>query len=155
MRVTRRELLRVAGVFAGAVLLGDMGVIGATKRTMNRRRAMTATRGSDSGPLSGTNLYEDIITYYNLGEHRTATEGDLKTSHWLLEQLRRAGLKATLQSFSLRQFFVRQTKLTLAGRDIRAVPLWFPRSTGIVPIMGTLSTFEITREPASVRAKLA
>ncbi|HKA16872.1 MAG TPA: hypothetical protein VKN18_01025 [Blastocatellia bacterium] len=155
MRVTRRELLRVAGVFAGAVLLGDMGVIGATKRTMNRRRAMTATRGSDSGPLSGTNLYEDVITYYNLGEHKTATEGDLKTSQWLLEQLRGAGLKATFQSFSLRQFFVRQTKLTVADRNIRAVPLWFPRSTGTVPITGTLVSLEMTHEPGSLRGKFA
>ena len=155
MKVTRRELLRGAGSLAGAVLLGDNDVIGAKKRLTTGRRSVKSARVIDSGPLSGANLYEDVITYYNLGEHRTATEADLKTSQWLLEQLRRAGLKATLQSFSLRQFFVRQTKLMLADRNIRAVPLWFPRSTGIVPITGTLSSFEMTREPASVRGKLA
>jgi len=156
MKVTRRELLRGVGTLAGAVLLGDTHVIGANKWITNGRRAVAAPRGSDSGPLSGTNLYEDIITYYNLGEHRTATEGDLKTSQWLLEQLRRAGSKATQQSFSLRQFFVRQTKLTLADRNIRAFPLWFPRSTGIVPIAGTLVSLEMTREStSSLRGKLA
>jgi hypothetical protein len=153
MKVTRRKLLRGVGSLAGAVLLGDNDLIGGKKRVT--RRSVTPARTIDSGPLSGANLYEDVITYYNLGEHRTATEADLKTSQWLLEQLRRAGMKATLQSFSLRQFFVRQTKLTLGDRNIRAVPLWFPRSTGIVPITGTLSSFEMAREPASVRGKLA
>ena len=153
MKVTRRELLRGAGTLAGAVLLGEK--VGARERIRNRRRAVPATGHSDTGPLSGTNLYEDVITYYNIGEHRTATEGDLKTSQWLLEQLRRAGLKATLQSCSLRQFFVRQTRLTIADRNIRAVPLWFPRSTGIVPITGTLVSLGMTQEPGSLRGKLA
>src|SRR5262252_4486811 len=155
MKVTRRELLRGAGTLAGAVLLGDTNVIGADTSSTIGRRAGSTTLGSDNGPLSGTDLYEDIITYYNIGEHRTATEGDLKTSQWLLEQLRRAGLKATSQSFSLRQFFVRQTKLTLADRNIRAVPLWFPRSTGIVPITGTLVSLETSHQPGSLRDKLA
>jgi len=155
MKVTRRELLRGAGTLAGAVLLGDTDVIGANTSSTIGRRAVATTLGSDNGPLSGTNLYEDIITYYNIGEHRTATEGDLKTSQWLLEQLRRAGLKATSQSFSLRQFFVRQTKLTVADRNIRAVPLWFPHSTGIVPITGTLVSLETNQQPGSLRDRLA
>ena len=106
MRVTRRELLCGAGSLAGAVLLGE-GVVGAAlSGRFNSRNATGVPGFGDSAPLSGANLYEDVIAYYNLGEHRTAGEVDLRTSQWLLEQLRKAGLKSTLQSFSLRQFFV-------------------------------------------------
>jgi hypothetical protein len=155
MTVTRRELLRGAGTFAGAVLLGERDVVGAKKKNGSGQRELGAPHFHDSGPLSGTSLYEDIITYYNLGEHRTATEGDLKTSQWLLEQLRRAGLKATLQSFSLRQFFVHQTRLTIGYRNIRAFPLWFPRSTGSAPIVGTLAPLDKSAEQGSLRGKIA
>jgi hypothetical protein len=154
MKVTRRELLCGAGSFAGAVLLVE-SVVGAAHRKRSRsRRAAKTQRLADSGPLSGAKLYEDVIAYYNLGEHRTATEGDQRTSQWLIERLRAAGLKATFQSFSLRQFFVRQTRLAIADKSIRAFPLWFPHSTGPDPIIGTLA-LDKSAEQGSLRGKLA
>ena len=106
MKVTRRKLLCGAGSLAGAVLLGG-NVLGSGRRKRSRRKPPSKARVSDSGPLSGAKLYADVISYYNLGEHRTASEVDLRTSQWMLEQLRAAGLKATLQTFPLRQFSVR------------------------------------------------
>lgn len=152
MKVTRRELLRGAGTFAGAVSLDHAVVIGAHNRRLNQVRGV---KPSESDPLSGARLYEDVIGYYNIGEHRTATDTDLRTSQWLLEQLRGAGLKATTQSFSLRQFFVHQTKLTIADRNIRAFPLWFPRATSAIPIHGTLAQLEKGAAQGSLRGKLA
>ncbi len=155
MKVTRRELLRGAGSFAGAILLGE-SVAGAAhrRRSRSRRVAKTPLIG-DSGPLSGAKLYEDVIAYYNLGEHRTASEVDLRTSQWLLEQLRAAGLRATFQSFSLRQFFVRQTRFAIGEKTIRAFPLWFPRSTGPAPMSGTLAALEKSTEQGSLKGRLA
>jgi len=155
MRVTRRELLRGAGCFAGAVLLGESAKGAAHRRRSRKRRAVASSRTADSGPLSGARLYEDVIAYYNLGEHRTASGNDLRTSQWLLEQLRAAGLKATFQSFSLRQFFIRQTRLAIDERTIRAFPLWFPRSTGADPIVGTLATSDKTDGQGSLKGRLA
>jgi len=154
MKVTRRELLYGAGNFAGAVLLGENVVGAAHRRRPRSRRAADTQRADDSRPLSGVKLYEDVIAYYNLGEHRTATEVDQRTSQWLIERLRAAGLKATFQSFSLRQFFVRQTRLTIADKTIRAFPLWFPRSTGPNPINGTMSVLDKSAEQGSFRGKL-
>jgi len=92
MRVTRRELLCGAGSFVSAALLGE-DVLGVTKQRRSRRkRAVKSIRFTDNGPLSGARLFEDLISYYNLGEHRTGTETDLRTSQWLMEQLRAAGL---------------------------------------------------------------
>jgi hypothetical protein len=155
MKVTRRKLLYGAGSFAGAVLLGESVVSAAHRKRSRSRRAAKTQRLADSGPLSGAKLYEDVIAYYNLGEHRTATEGDQRTSQWLIERLRAAGLKATFQSFSLRQFFVRQTRLTIADKSIRAFPLWFPRSTGPDPINGTIAVLDKRAEQGSLRGKLA
>jgi len=155
MKVTRRELLYGAGSFAGAVLLGESVVSAAHRKRSRSRRAAKTQRLADSGPLSGAKLYEDVIAYYNLGEHRTATEVDQRTSQWLIERLRAAGLKATFQSFSLRQFFVRQTRLTIADKNIRAFPLWFPHSTGPDPINGTMAVLDKSAEQGSLRGKLA
>ncbi len=151
MKVTRRELLCGAGSLAGAVLLGRAA--GAADRRLSRSR--NAPGVGEAGPLSGANLYEDVIAYYNLGEHRTAGEGDLRTSQWLLEHLRKAGLKSTLQSFLLRQFFVRQTRLTVGDKTIRAFPLWFPRTTGGAPIIGSVAVFERGAGPESQQNKIA
>src|SRR5713226_5461648 len=134
MRITRRDLLRGAGSFVSAVLLGGGARGRARRRSLASARALERADVAEAGPLSGARLYEDVIAYYNLGEHRTATEADLRTSEWLVEQLRATGLKATTQSFGLRQFFVHQTRLTIGERsgerNIRAFPLWFPRGTG-------------------------
>src|SRR5438270_3176849 len=121
MGITRRELIRGAGSLVGAVLLGGR-VKGAAHRRhsrktrIDRRRIARTTPHPDAGPLSGMKLFEDVVTYYNLGEHRTATEADLRTSQWLVGQLRAAGLNTTFQSFGLRQFFLRETRLTIADR---------------------------------------
>src|SRR6266550_8507177 len=125
MRITRRDLMRGAGSFVSAVLLGKGTEGRARQRSLLCARAIRNINLADAGPLSGTRLYEDVIAYYNLGEHRTATEADLRTSQWLIEQLRATGLKATAQSFGLRQFFIHQTRLTVGDRSIKAFPLWF------------------------------
>ena len=91
--------------------------------------------------LSGDSLYRDVITYSQMGEHRTATEGDLRTSEWIAEHLEEAGLATCFQTFSLRQFFVHETSLVVAGERINCFPLWFPRGTGPQPVRAQLAAF--------------
>jgi hypothetical protein len=155
MRVTRRELFRRAGSLAGAILLGESMASSARLKRPRRRRTAKVHRVPDAGPISGAKLYEDVIAYYNLGEHRTASEVDVRTSQWLLDQLRAAGLKATFQSFALRQFSIRQTRLSIGENLIRAFPLWFPRSTGDGPAVGDLALLEKNAPPESLRGKIA
>jgi hypothetical protein len=166
MRITRRELLRGAGSFVSAFLLGD-SVIAAAKRKHSRRRlarskhavgktrAVKSARVSDAGPLSGSKLYEDVITYYNLGEHRTATDVDLRTSQWLAGELRAAGLQATFQTFGLRQFFLRQSRLSVGNKPIRCFPLWYPRATGSSPVNAPLVVHDKSARLQSLQGKIA
>src|ERR1041384_325482 len=173
MKITRRELLRGAGSLA-VILIGD-GVMGAAKRKHSRRksggskgagskrarskrsskrtRAVKSSRVAETGPLSGAKLFEDVITYYNFGDHRTASEADLRTSRWLADQLRAAGLQTTFQPFSLRQFFLRQSQLSIGNRPIRCFPLWFPRSAS--PAIISQLGMHDTRTPRALKGNIA
>jgi hypothetical protein len=168
MKVTRRELMIGAGGFVGAFLLGE-SVMGATmlkhsrpglrttrkRRAARKSRAVERVRPVDAGPLSGAKLYDDVITYYNLGEHRTASDVDLRTSRWLADQLRAAGLQATFQTFGLRQFFLRQSRLSIDDKPIRCFPLWYPRSTGSSPINAPLVVHDKNARRQTLPGKIA
>jgi hypothetical protein len=167
MRVTRRDLLRGAGSFVGAVLLGD-SVIGAARHKRSRRprltrrkhgarraRAVKSARLVDAGTLSGAKLYEDVISYYNLGEHRTASDADQRTSQWLAGELRGAGLHTTFQTFGLRQFFLRQSRLSIGNKPIKCFPLWYPRSTGSSPINAALAVQGKSAGGQALQGKIA
>jgi len=93
-------------------------------------------------PLSGENLYRDVITYSQLGEHRTGTDGEEITTDWIAQQLEEAGLQTSFQTFSLRQFFVRETSLMVGGQKVECFPWWYPCATGPRPIHAQLAPFE-------------
>lgn len=155
--------MRGAGSYVSAVLLGKGAITEVEGSSHPGARAIKGASVADTSPLSGTRLYEDVIAYYNLGEHRTASEADLRTSQWLIGHLRAAGLKATPQTFRLRQFFVHETRLTIGERigdgggdgSIRAFPLWFPKSTGTSPINGSLILLDKSPGPPSLKGKIA
>src|SRR5258706_9284081 len=88
--------------------------------------------------MTGAYLYKDVQAYAALGEHRTATEVDRKTSQWLRQQLEGFGFSARLEPFTVRQFFLERAELTLdSATKIPCVPLWPPlaisRGGRIVP----------------------
>ena len=92
--------------------------------------------------LSGESLYRDVITYSQLGEHRTATEGEEITTTWITEQLRLAGLQTSFQTFPVRQFFVRETSLIIGEETVACFPWWYPCGTGPRPIKAPLTPFK-------------
>src|SRR5258705_10129105 len=88
--------------------------------------------------MTGTYLYKDVQAYAALGEHRTATEVDRKTSQWLRQQLEGFGFSARLEPFAVRQFLLERAELILDGAaKIPCFPLWPPlamaRGARIVP----------------------
>jgi len=70
--------------------------------------------------LAGDKLYRDVTAYARLGDHRTASEIDLKTSAWIADQLEIAGLRTRFLPFSLRQFHLKECFLTLNGKTIES-----------------------------------
>ncbi|CAA9390740.1 MAG: hypothetical protein AVDCRST_MAG74-972 [uncultured Pyrinomonadaceae bacterium] len=86
----------------------------------------------DKNPLSGANLFRDVVAYSDLGEHRTATEIDLKTAEWIAKELKSAGFATNFQSFTVKQFFPTETSLKIGGKNFAAFPLWFPNTTKLL-----------------------
>ena len=88
--------------------------------------------------LSGRSLYQDVVTYSSFGDHRTATEGEEKTTDWMAERFKFCGLDVGFQTFSQETYFVDSTNLTVDGEEIGCFPLWPPTWTGRTPAPGRL-----------------
>jgi len=132
------------------------------RKSMTRREtllfgaasAFARGRETDQDPMTGASLYRDIVTYCSFGEHRTATEVDIKTSNWLAEQLRATGCDVRLIPFHMPQFFPRKIALTVEGRRINSFPLWWPRPTGPKPVTGPLVRVD-PKAPGNLTGKIA
>jgi len=88
--------------------------------------------------LSGESLYQDVVTYSSFGDHRTATDGEEKTTDWMAERLSACGLDVSFQTFSQETYFIGNTCLTVNNREMDCFPLWPPTWTGQTPVRGQL-----------------
>jgi hypothetical protein len=108
-------------------------------------------------PLSGQALYADVVTYSNLGKHRTGSADDRKTSKWLADELRKLGAEVQVQvhPYRLRQFFPTAIALKVGDLDMQAFPLWWPKPTGPKPIVGPLVAVAGSQAAGSLAGKIA
>lgn len=154
---SRRALLKATG--AGLLLmLADTLAEGKRKSARKGKRA--AKRDSarvrvSSGPISGESLFRDVISYYNIGEHRAGTEADLQTSDWIARELRTAGVPSTFQRFTFPQFFPSEVGIVAGGNPVRAFPLWRPKATGPIPINSQLVAFDPQNNARAVEGRIA
>jgi hypothetical protein len=115
------------------ILLGSFGLFGtaifAASSLPDAQAFNFLADGKDDNPLTGSRLFRDVEIYARLGEHRTATEVDLKTSVWIEKELRTAGFTTAFQSFKSAQFFPSETSLKIGKKSFEAFPLWFPKTT--------------------------
>lgn len=92
-----------------------------------------------SDPLSGKSLYENVLKYSAFEDHQTGHPGDLATSQWISEELKKAGLKTKLRPWKLNQFFLKDCELKIGGNRIESFPGWFPN---INPLKGRLALYD-------------
>jgi len=104
--------------------------------------------------LSGESLYRDVVTYSQFGEHRTATDGENKTTDWITERLEAAGLQTSFQSFPVETYFVSETSLIVDGQQIDCFPLWPPCWTGSHPVRAPLAPLGATADQQKGRIAL-
>ena len=91
--------------------------------------AASSASAQDSDGLDGESLYKDVVTYHQFGEHRTAAEGDHKTSEWIAGRLKSCGFIVEQQTFTTRQFMPRECSVKVGGQKLRVFPLWPPMPT--------------------------
>ncbi len=90
-------------------------------------RVLATDRKRD--PLSGDHLYDHVLHYTQIGEHRTGTTGDLQTADWIHNQFESYGLKAAFHPVSMNLFEVTAGFLELGSSRYRADPEWYPVAT--------------------------
>lgn len=122
----RREFIRIAGLSLAASLIV---------------RAPASSEETTLDPLGGDRLYADVVEYCALGDHRTATACDFKTSQWLGDELSKVGVATRLHSFTVRQFFLSSAQLNVGGRSVECFPLWPPRATA-KPVVARLAPID-------------
>jgi len=104
--------------------------------------------------LSGESLYRDVVAYSQFGVHRTATDGENKTTDWIVERLEAAGLQTSFQSFPVKTYFVGETSLIVDGQQLDCFPLWPPCWTGPRPVQAPLAPPEASAEQQKGRIAL-
>jgi len=88
--------------------------------------------------FNGSRLYDDVSKYVAIGIHRTATDGDNKTSEWIKGILDKNGFKTEYLYFPVKQFFPEKTILTINNKQINVFPLW-PVATPNVNITAAIA----------------
>lgn len=105
-----------------------------------------------TGP-TGESLMRDVLTYARMGDHRTATEADRKTTAWMSKRLAKAGFTVERMTYTVPQFFPASTDLRVGGKPYQAFPLWPARATK-GPVSATLAFYD-EADPLSVKGKIA
>ncbi len=82
------------------------------------------TRSGDSSNIIEQRVATVIQTYDAQGNHRTGTEVDKKSGEWLAEEVRRLGVNASLESFTLSRVDPQSCYLRVGNRRIDGVPLF-------------------------------
>lgn len=90
--------------------------------------ASAMSAGAAADPLAGAALYDDVLRYDGLGEHRTGTAGDLATSDWLDEALRAAGYRVERQGFAAAVFALDSASVSIGNTRLDAFPIWTPQA---------------------------
>lgn len=84
--------------------------------------------------VADTPIYQDVVRYAEMGDHRTGSLVDLNTSDWIADRLRSAGVETAFDTLSLRQFQLDECWIGVYGARLNAVPLWHPTAAGPDPI---------------------
>lgn len=85
----------------------------------------TLAQGSLPDYFTGKSLYGTVEKFVSLGEHRTGTETDRKTSEWLGNELKNAGYTVNYLEFPVKQFFFEKGTLSTGSAAVNIFPLWY------------------------------
>ena len=132
MNLSRRDWLAVT-------------IVGASAPFACLPRLMAQESGTATVERRIANL---VLEYEAQGFHRTATPVDHASADWLSEQVRRAGLMPTQESFSLGRIDLVANVLIVGDRRIDGMPLFDGASTGAPGVRGRFGGLETDADVA-------
>jgi hypothetical protein len=108
------------------------------------RPLRTALAMSTSGEAEARLRVGGVIRAFDAqGIHRTATDVDDASAHWLAKELQAAGVEAKLESFPIHRIDLDETFFDIDGRRIGGVPLFdssFTDSAGVSGRLGAVGS---------------
>lgn len=122
-------------------ILVSCGVVGLAYAARPLRAAFAS---SSLDEVATRRRVAQVVRDYDAqGIHRTATDVDEASAHWLANQLQTAGVEAKLEAFPINRVDLEETFLEIDGRRIGGVPLFdagFSGATGIDGRLGAASS---------------
>ncbi|MCX5996182.1 MAG: hypothetical protein NTV42_00910 [Chloroflexi bacterium] len=91
------------------------------------------------------------MKYTAFENHRTASPGDIATSEWLASELNKAGFKAEVRSWKLKQFFLSGCDLKVDGASVESFPGWYPNAA---PVTAALAVYD-DGDTGNLKGKIA
>jgi len=111
-------------------------------------------RAPSVDPLSGERLFDHVVQYTQIGEHRTGTTGDQLTAEWIGGEFQRYGLETKFHPITMNLFEVTSGFLEFDNRRVRADPEWYPSPTPEGGITANLRVLEPGEDLSVLRGKI-
>jgi hypothetical protein len=108
----------------------------------------------NADPLSGDRLYDHVVHYTQIGEHRTGTTGDRLTAEWIRREFSSYGLKAAFHPVTMNLFEVTAGFLEVGEARFRADPEWYPTPTPIDGIRAPMRMLKDGEDLSVLRGKI-
>ena len=105
--------------------------------------------------MDGESLYADVVQYAEYAPHRTATQGDLDTAQWIAGELEAAGLVTQIYPWPVRQYFLEESNLKIAGESVDSFPFWYPKDTESETITAPLAIMTNETGPGELSGRIA
>lgn len=92
--------------------------------------------------FSGKKALEYVDGYTSFGIHRTGTKTEIESTKWIAQELEKSGLDTHLQEIEFKRFELKNCKIVIDNKEIKAFPFWFPVATGDTPVEGVLTLYD-------------
>lgn len=92
--------------------------------------APAAASGSRPPAATGTDAFDRLLTYADLGVHRTGSRVDGKTARWIARELEGYGYEVDRQPFPFSKFVPRAASLDVGGARPAVMPFYYSGRTG-------------------------
>ena len=91
---------------------------------------------------SNKNIEKDLVKWDSIELHRTGTEGDNETAHWLAEEIKRCSLIPELDPFNFTKRTPKKSIVTNGFHTAKGLPLFDGGSTSSDGIKGDFGSLE-------------
>ena len=138
--MTRRDVFKLMAGTGAALMLPPLKFMAAERKHMD--------------VLNGERLYDHVVQYAQIGEHRTGTTGDMLTAEWIKREFESYGLETAFHPVAMNLFEVTSGFLETGHRRFRADPEWYPTPTPNEGITAPMKVLQDGEDLSALRGKL-